>query len=1109
MENQNITNDTSKIEENDTELMNISKKEMKILNERNNLIKRVEKLKEKIKYDKDFINRNNKTISLKSDSFIYEKKYYKNLIFNECDDNTVKNLIPELEFCITTKQKDIWNFFRTNVSSIHTNDNVGKNVKILVKDKVTQKYLGILGLSSDLNSLGLRDEYIGWTNINKNYEKKKDYLINITCCVGLQPISHNLNIGKLLVSLCFSGEVQEYFKKKYGHYFAGVTTFGINGKSVQYDRIEKLKFLGYTKGNVPEIPEDLYKDMQKHMENIGVDIKIYNNCSHSKNKKIQRMLKELGFSTNILNHHIKRGIYFGFTCKRTSIQSKVGKTNICKDFLCSKSDYFIPELKNIQEISEEWKKKWAVKRYQHLKNIDSLKKEIELIKFDSSINNRIAVNAYNKKMREKLGEEKYKELHNKYFRQYYQDKKENPKLELIETYNNLNSIDFHPSYLGGLYDGDGCIRIQKIESGYQLVVGFYQSVTNILEYLQKAFGGFIYKINKNCGPNTRQQYAHKLYGKECEMLLNYLDKGCILKHDRVITAKKFLNHIKKENSEEKEKLYLKLSQLNQGKIVPNKNYDKINYEYIAGLFDSEGYIGCRQNGKIKLSICQKSHPDILEKIKIFLGYGTSNNTHFLMYNSANIKILLSKMYDFLIVKKYQVDHMFSFLETNKKLSTNKNSAENIEEKRRYHSEMMKQDKHTSINIENEKLKQNNNFHKNVNKNVNDDIKQIEKIKKNEEIRDIMSEKKKGINNCNYGIIRNEEHCNKISENTIGKHRSITDEQIDEMKKLRNEGLKYTEIAKKFNMSRQCVTDYINDKFMKISDINDENMKIRFGKMKKEKEQKRKEMEMIKNMTTEQIKIHNNRKNSLSKRSYGMDIVVDILELKLNKNTSTNVVKIINQKYNENKITIDIVKNIWSGKTKFDEIDFENQNMTYEKYKQIIKGNHETCSVQRGMAISSGSRTIPLNIMIYVLEQKDLGINYNQIHDDLKNMYPNDENITFDKVKKIGSGKLKIFENEFDNENINMTYEKYCQILNSKKKSNRDKISMNNVIYILKQRKSGVTYKCIYEEFKNIDNNEGITFDKIKKIGSGAKTFEKVDFDNTDMTYEEYLKIIAK
>ena len=98
-------------------------------------------------------------------------------------------------------------------------------------------------------------------------------------------MSYNLNIGKLLVASVFSYEVQNYFYQLRGYRCACVTTFGLYGKSIQYDRMKEIKYIGETKGNgTCSIPNDLYQVfgiplalflLSKVGNNLDISFKIY------------------------------------------------------------------------------------------------------------------------------------------------------------------------------------------------------------------------------------------------------------------------------------------------------------------------------------------------------------------------------------------------------------------------------------------------------------------------------------------------------------------------------------------------------------------------------------------------------------------------------------------------------------------------------------------------------------------------------------------------------------------------------------------------------------------------------------------------------------------
>jgi esterase/lipase superfamily enzyme len=258
------------------------------------------KMFQNIEYVKETLNEDFK--------YIKDESYYKNLIWNYPLTN-IQNIKIKLVFATSPELMDIWYFYRNNVSSIPFQKNsklVGRVIYILVKDKITDKYLGIMSLSSDIMHLEDRDDYIGWTHKNKVINKKINYLMNLSTCVSLQPFGFNFNGGKLLTKLAFSKEISDFYQEKYNQPLLGITTTGLYGKSIQYDRLKELKFVGYTKGNSTyKIPSDIIEQCKLYLMSLGKN--------YSKKLFIvSQTLKELGLDKKDYMSDNQKGIYFGF-----------------------------------------------------------------------------------------------------------------------------------------------------------------------------------------------------------------------------------------------------------------------------------------------------------------------------------------------------------------------------------------------------------------------------------------------------------------------------------------------------------------------------------------------------------------------------------------------------------------------------------------------------------------------------------------------------------------------------------------------------------------------------------------------------------------------------
>jgi hypothetical protein len=339
---------------------------------------------EKYSHNKEKIQRQMPTFYHSNDFYEY-RKWSGNL------DDLIKIKI-ELEFVENSDQKDIWNYYRWIISSLKTfkpNNFIGRIICILVKDSITNKYLGIMSLSSDIIGMEDRDKAIGWTNENKIKNKKINHLMNLSTCVSIQPFGFNFNGGKLLAKLAFSKEVIDKFYEKFNQELLAIVTTGLYGKSVQYDRLQEIKYIGKTKGNsIYWIPENITEKCRKYL-------KLHHNYDTTGFKKlavISKIILVLNLNKDDVLASNEKSIYLGFT----RLDSK--------KYLCEKIDKLNKyNFKSAQEIFNDWMNRWAIQRYTHLKNNNKIESH-------NYIKSTERTSRYKEKLKKELGEEKYKEL---------------------------------------------------------------------------------------------------------------------------------------------------------------------------------------------------------------------------------------------------------------------------------------------------------------------------------------------------------------------------------------------------------------------------------------------------------------------------------------------------------------------------------------------------------------------------------------------------------------------------------------------------------------------------------------------------------------------------
>jgi len=279
----------------------------------------------------------------------------------------------EIQSHTNAKGSEIWNALRTFLSTMKNNSNIGRNLNFLVRDKVTQKYLGVICMSSDFLDLTPRDEYIGWDR-----EAKTQRMINHTCIgstiVPIQPLGYNLVGGKLLALLCLSRTVEDTWEHQYKDKLVGVTTTSLYGKTKeiplsQYDRLKHWKKMGWTAGSVSYEPTKPTRMMIQNWLKKNHTYKYFEwyvakkdtgqpHKRDHRNRSHTFTYNQLGIDKKLIKSDHARGIYFGelFTNTREFLREETNTTGLTRAFDNS-----------VEALTDLWKTKYAKKRLASLK----------------------------------------------------------------------------------------------------------------------------------------------------------------------------------------------------------------------------------------------------------------------------------------------------------------------------------------------------------------------------------------------------------------------------------------------------------------------------------------------------------------------------------------------------------------------------------------------------------------------------------------------------------------------------------------------------------------------------------------------------------------------
>ena len=285
----------------------------------------------------------------------------------------INDLEPVVEY---TQDNAKWTLLRQGISSMEFVANPGRNIKFYVKDKVSNKYLGVICMGSDVTSLGSRDEYIGWTKDNKFKDGKLNHTAIGTSIIATQPLGYNFLGGKLVSALVTCSTIRDKWQEMYNETLVGATTTALYGIHSQYNGIPHWKTLGETKGKISIKPDDSAYDVwhqwlkDNKTEKYEKLVELRPNGQPQtgiKQKIIQMIYQELGIKRAKYEHGFKRGAYYAdiYENGRPFLRNEINE-----DELVMKEKYKL----DYDRIINWWKPK-AIRRYEKLHKENRLKPE--------------------------------------------------------------------------------------------------------------------------------------------------------------------------------------------------------------------------------------------------------------------------------------------------------------------------------------------------------------------------------------------------------------------------------------------------------------------------------------------------------------------------------------------------------------------------------------------------------------------------------------------------------------------------------------------------------------------------------------------------------------
>jgi len=280
----------------------------------------------------------------------------------------LKSIKPTLE--LVEKDFKEFNILRILIHSMEWSSNPGRNLKYIVRDEKSNKYLGVITLGSDVMSIQSRDEYIGWSKENKIEMKRLNNTCIASTIVPVQPFGYNLLLGKLIACLCISERIREDWKNRYGDVLVGITTTSLYGSYSMYNSIPLWKKVGTSKGKIVIKPDDeqylYWNDWVK--KNYPDE---YYHSTHSTGPKqnvINLIFRKLGIRSKQYENEQQKGVYFLnlYENSKEFLRGEIKENElVLRDKVKGGIDYVL-----------DWWTPKAVKRYSKLKEEKSLKNEV-------------------------------------------------------------------------------------------------------------------------------------------------------------------------------------------------------------------------------------------------------------------------------------------------------------------------------------------------------------------------------------------------------------------------------------------------------------------------------------------------------------------------------------------------------------------------------------------------------------------------------------------------------------------------------------------------------------------------------------------------------------
>jgi hypothetical protein len=345
----------------------------------------------------------------------------------------------------------------------------------------------------------------------------------------------------------------------------------------------------------------------------------------------------------------------------------------------------------------------------------------------------------------------------------------------------------------------------------------------------------------------------------------------------------------------------------------------MSIEYIAGLFDAEGCLSTGEKGKYirsQLSITQRSSEDILDVVRLVLGYGVLAKDRFMVYATQDILAFIEAVGSHIVVKRNQLD---AYVKMTQACDT---------QQKKVWMKAITDAKHVEWEVDADTLAKADAVGHVLSNMLSKDFKDSTNQAKMKAFKKRQSERMVGEKRGEQSL---QHRVNLAVSIMNAKPAEVTDHQIDDIRTKVNAGQSCASISRETGLSRHIIEKVKNGVFVKKEEVTEEFIKQRLAQRD---ENKRRRAELPLAARKEEA----TRKTVMGKRKWTLDAAIRLVQhMHAHPRLSFNEASRRSTEIVGCALSSEQVKHIVNGTAKFFEEEFPCNGVAYEEFKAMLRG----------------------------------------------------------------------------------------------------------------------------------------------------------------------------